>query len=159
VADALARRFARGVHVRGDAFRRMVVSGYVPMDLEDSPQAHSDLDLRYRLGAAAADTYFDAGFTVVLQDIVLGEYLGRYVSYIRGRPLHVVVLVPRRDVVAAREEARAKTAYRPESFSIDQLDAALREATPRIGLWLDNSDRTPDETVDAILARADEARL
>ena len=29
VADGLARRFARSVHVRGDEFRRMVVSGRV----------------------------------------------------------------------------------------------------------------------------------
>jgi chloramphenicol 3-O-phosphotransferase len=27
VADRLARRFSRGVHVRGDLFRRMVVTG------------------------------------------------------------------------------------------------------------------------------------
>jgi hypothetical protein len=30
----------------------------------------------------------------------------------------------------------------------------LREETPRIGLWLDTSDMTVDETVDAILREA-----
>jgi cytidylate kinase len=33
-------------------------------------------------------------------------------------------------------------------------DAVLREGTPRIGLWLDTSELTPEQTVDAILARA-----
>ncbi len=137
----------------------MVVSGYVSMDVDDKPDAHSDLDLRYRITAAAADTYAGAGFTVVLQDIVIGDYLSRYVSYVKSRPLHVVVLTPRADIVAEREAARSKTAYRPGSFTVEQLDHALRTATPRIGLWLDNSDQTPDETAAEIMARREEARV
>ena len=35
---------------------------------------------------------------------------------------------------------------------METLDAGLRNDTPRIGLWLDSSDQTPDETVDEILA-------
>jgi cytidylate kinase len=159
VGDLLARRFERGVHVKGDIFRRMVVSGYVDIDLDDAPAAHSDLDLRYRIGAATADAYFDAGFTVVLQDIVLGDYLHRYVSYVRSRPLSVVALTPRPEVVAAREAARSKTAYPGGSFTIEYLDEVLRSGTHRLGLWIDNSDQTPDETVDEILSRLDEARV
>ncbi|MER7129260.1 hypothetical protein [Streptosporangium saharense] len=40
------------------------------------------------------------------------------------------------------------------------LDAVLRERTPRLGLWLDTSEQTPEETVEEILARAwTEARV
>lgn len=157
VADLLARRFQRGVHLRGDAFRRMVVTGWVDIEPDESAVAHSDLDLRYRIAAAAADTYFDAGFTVALQDVVLGAYLKRYVDYVRSRPLYVVVLTPRTDVVAEREAARTKTAYRSDSWTIQDLDRGLREQTPRVGLWLDNSDQTVEETVDEILSRREEA--
>jgi dephospho-CoA kinase len=31
VADLLARRFDRGVHVRGDVFRKMIVTGRDPI--------------------------------------------------------------------------------------------------------------------------------
>ena len=31
VAEALARRFDRAVHLRGDVFRRMIVSGRAPI--------------------------------------------------------------------------------------------------------------------------------
>lgn len=157
VADTLARRFNRGVHLRGDAFRRMVVTGWVDIEPDGSSDAHSHLDLRYRIAAAAADTYFEAGFTVALQDIVLGNHLARYVSYVRSRPLHVVVLAPMPEVVAEREGARPKTAYRPGSWTIEELDRGLRDQTPRIGLWLDSSEQTPEETVDEILARSHEA--
>jgi len=157
-AQTLAERFDYAVHVKGDVFRRMVVSGRMhPRDDNPPPEAIKQLDLRYKLGAMTADAYFDAGFTVVVQDIVLGPSLADYVSWIKGRPLHVIVLVPRIDVVASREELRSKTAYQPDGPTIADLDAYIRNQTPRIGLWLDSSDQTPDETVDEILLRKHDA--
>ena len=160
VADMLARRFERGVHVRGDVFRRMVVAGRAEMTADPTSEAWRQLRLRYSLGAATADVYFAAGFSVVLQDIVVGEVLAEYVGMITSRPLCVVVLTPRADVVAAREAERTKTAYRARFDDIEALDTALRRATPPIGLWLDTSQQTPEETVDDIAARAwNEARV
>jgi hypothetical protein len=42
---------------------------------------------------------------------------------------------------------------------VEDLDGALRTGTPRIGLWLDTSDLTVEQTVDAILAGRDRARV
>lgn len=155
----LASRFERGVHVKGDVYRRMVVTGRVHMRPGAPPEAERQLDLRYRLGAMTADAYHDAGFDVVVQDIVMGPALQTYVGRIVSRPLFVVVLVPRADVVASREGARAKSAYQGDGPSVEELDRYLRKETPRIGLWPDSSDQTPVETVDEIIARTDEARV
>jgi len=158
ISDLLARRFDRGVHVNGDVFRRMVVAGRSEMTSDASPEALRQLRVRYALGAATADAYFNAGFSVVVQDVVIGPMLQDYVEMIESRPLRVVTLAPRRAVVAVREAARAKTAYAPGFDGIAALDDALRRDTPRIGLWLDTSEQTPQETVDEIIARAwDEA--
>lgn len=159
VAERLAGRWRRGVHVRGDVFRRMIVAGRAAMtdDLDDD--ARRQLELRYRLGAEVADAYAEAGFSVVVQDIVLGDDLPRYARAIRSRPLHVVVLAPRLDAILRREEGRPKTAYADGMATAAALDRALREQTPRLGLWLDTSDQTPDETVDEIARRADESRI
>jgi cytidylate kinase len=153
VSAALARRFERGVHVRGDAFRRMVVAGREEMTANPSDEAWRQLRLRYRLGASTADAYFDDGFSVVVQDVVVGAVLEEYVHSIRSRPLVVAVLAPSVDAIARREAARDKTAYRDEMDGIAAMDRSLREDTPRIGLWLDTSDLGVDETVDAIVAR------
>lgn len=72
---------------------------------------------------------------------------------IRNRPLAVVVLAPDPDVVARREEKRSKTGYGPD-WQPKDLDKVLKDDTPRIGLWLDTSHQTVDETVDEILKRA-----
>jgi cytidylate kinase len=159
VGELLASRFPRGVHVKGDVFRRMVVSGRVHMRPGAPPESERQLDLRYRLGAQTADAYFDAGFTVVVQDIVMGPAVATYVSRIRSRPLYVVVLAPRVDVVVAREASRGKSAYQDDGPTVADLDSYLRSETPRVGLWLDSSDLSPDATVDEILRRTDEARV
>jgi chloramphenicol 3-O-phosphotransferase len=154
VAEALARRFERGVHVRGDVFRRMVVAGRHEMSATPSDEAGRQLRLRYRLGAGTADAFHEAGFAVVVQDVVLGPVLADYVASLRARPLVVVVLAPRPEVVAEREGARAKVAYRDGAAAIEELDRAVRQETPRLGLWLDTSHQTPEQTVDEIVERA-----
>ncbi|MGN9837793.1 AAA family ATPase [Nonomuraea sp. H19] len=157
VAQALAERLPRAAHVRGDMFRRMVVSGRADMTPEESDEAVRQLHLRYRIAATVADLYFDAGFTPIVQDVILGADLERCTKLIRARPLHVVVLAPGVAAVERRERERAKTGY--GDWTVADLDDALRRDTPRLGLWLDSSRQTPDETVDEIVSRAAEARI
>jgi hypothetical protein len=47
---------------------------------------------------------------------------------------------------------RPKSGY--GDWPVADLGAEFRAGTPRIGLWLDNSDQTPEQTVEEILARA-----
>lgn len=152
VAQALAERLPRAAHVRGDVFRRFVVGGRAEMSGDPSAEAVEQLRLRHRLAARTADEYAEAGFTAVLQDVVLGEFLPFTIGSIRTRPLYVVVLAPRPSAVAAREAARDKSAY--GTFTVEALDSALREGTPRLGLWLDTTDLSVAETVDRILEQA-----
>lgn len=158
VAQLVAERLPRAAHVRGDVFRRMVVSGRAEPDIPMSPAAAAQLRLRYELTALVADGYADAGFSAVVQDIVFGPELPVHLDRFRTRPRHLVVLAPRADAVAAREAARPKTGY-TGGWTPHGLDAALRAETPRLGLWLDTTDLTPAQTADALLARLDEARL
>ena len=65
VAQALTERLPKAAHVRGDTFRRFIVSGGEPMLPGAGPQALEQLRLRYRLGAATADAYAEAGFVAV----------------------------------------------------------------------------------------------
>ncbi|WP_062204011.1 AAA family ATPase [Streptomyces sp. NBRC 109706] len=160
VAQALAERLPAAAHVRGDTFRRMIVSGRVDPDPTAGPEAVAQLRLRHRLSAAVADGYAEAGLTAVLQDVVLGDELPYLVGLVRTRPLYVVVLAPSPDAVADREAARAKTAYAEAGgWTVAALDGWLRERTPRIGLWLDTSALDPAGTVDAVLAGLATARV
>jgi hypothetical protein len=153
VAELLARRFERAVHVRGGQFYRWVVRGWVPFDdARDPGEARRLLDLRYRLSARTAVEYASAGFTCVVQDNIYGPDVAPWLASVRPVPTHLVVLRPRVEVVAARDATRrhvtGKVAYRG-AFTPEENDRQLA-LTPRGlgGLWLDTSDQDPDQTVE-----------
>ena len=150
VAQALAERLPMSVHVRGDRFRTAIVNGREEMTRSPSAEAVRQLRLRNELGAMVARRYHDAGFNVVYQDVILGEGLAFVVGMLGDVPLQVIVLCPSPEVVARREATRDKTGY--GDLTVAELDAGLRQETPRIGYWLDTSDLSVDETVDRILA-------
>jgi hypothetical protein len=85
---------------------------------------------------------------------------------VRGRPLYVVALHPSASAVVRRERGRGTTAYRDWEVQGKTLEEAIEEfrgwydAGPRLGLWIDSSDQSPDETVDEIVRRVwDEGRV
>jgi len=152
VAQALAERLPKSVHLRGDLFRRMIVNGQAEMSFELADEARQQLALRYQLATGAAKSYFQAGFTVVYQDINIGSALAETVATMQDFPISVFVLCPRAEVVAARDSRRRKTGY-PNDDVVRAFDRVLRAETPRIGDWLDTSELTVAETVDAILQK------
>jgi chloramphenicol 3-O-phosphotransferase len=158
VAQRLAERLPRTVHLRGDLFRRMIVNGRAEMGLELSAEAYRQLRLRYQLASHAAKQYLAAGFTVVYQDIIGGKDLLEVIHDLAGQPLHVIVLCPKPDAVNTREEERSKTGY-SSTFTPADFDRQFRAQTPRVGFWLDSSDLSVDETVAMILVNLDQARI
>ncbi len=151
VARLLARQLERGVHLEGDAFRRSIVAGREEPTPDPSAEALAQLRLRYRLAATAADSYAEAGFSVVLEDVIAGVLLAECVALIHSRPLHVVVLLPSVETLAARAALRESPGY--GAWSIEQLYEEFATRTPRLGLWLDTSRQTPQETVEEIRSR------
>jgi len=158
VAQALAERLPRSVHLRGDLFRRMIVNGQAEMNFDLSSEAQQQLHLRYRIAATVAALYYQAGFTVVYQDIIIGTDLASVVTTFQPYPLLLVVLCPSPEIIAEREAARSKTGYEDEA-SIMAFDHILHSATPRLGYWLDTSELTIQETVDNILNHLSDAAI
>ena len=148
----------------------MIVTGREEMTSQPTPQALEQLGLRYRLAAQAARGYWEAGFSVVLQDNYYGPDLAGMVDLLRGIPVRVVVLCPDVETVKAREAARGKTGYVgcPDVETVKAREAArgktgyvgfapaplleaFRRETPRLGFWLDNSRLTVEGSVEKIL--------
>ena len=134
----------------------MIVSGGLWVNEEPAEEAQRQLRLRGRNACLLADSFFEAGFTPVIDDVVIGSRLGDFTSDLRSRPLLFVLLTPRLDIVRQRDSERPeKQVFR----TWRHLDQAMREETPQEGLWLDSSELTAEQTVDEILRRAEEARL
>ena len=151
VAALLARRFTRGAHVSADVLQRMIVSGTAWKTGRD-PEEDADAQLRLRLQniCSLGAAFVDAGFTAVLDDIIIGARVSQLIEDLQGRRFIFVMLTPRLDVVRKREAGRGTQLHQQWGW----MDDEIRAATPRIGLWLDTSGQTAEETVDAIMQRA-----
>ena len=112
IAQLLAERLPQSVHVRGDLFRRMIVNGRADMTPDPASEAVRQLRLRHQLAATVSDAYFLAGFTVIVQDVILGAHLVEMTAMIRSRPLLVIVLAPQINIIADREQGRGNSSLR-----------------------------------------------
>ncbi|MDF2543777.1 MAG: hypothetical protein K0S47_3495 [Herbinix sp.] len=151
IAQLLAEKFQKGVHVRGDIYRKMIVTGREDMSPDPTEEALRQLKLRYKLAAATAEAYCNAGFQVIVQDNILGTMLQDFIEMFHNHPIYVIALCPSQEAVALREKERNKIGY--GDWSISELDDLFQRETPRIGLWIDTSNQTPEESIEEILKR------
>jgi hypothetical protein len=132
--------------------------------MSDPPSAEAvrQLHLRYRHGALLATSFVEAGFVAVHVDNIYGADVTEQLDRLEV-PRALVVLRPRPETVERRERARPKSAYDGWVAGGMTLIDAIRQfdewvaQTPPVGLWLDTSDMTAQQTVDAIVERWDEA--
>jgi chloramphenicol 3-O-phosphotransferase len=157
VAELLARRLPKSVHIRGDAFRTMVVNGRADMTPQPTAAATAQLHLRHDLAAMTADRYAEAGFDAIVQDVIIGSELADFMKRIESPDRYLIVLSPAVSVLEWREEQRIKAGY--VHFSAGALDDVLRRESAQIGYWLDSSAQTAEETVDDILANLEKAAV
>ena len=157
VAELLAQRLPKSVHIRGDVFRKMVVNGRADMTPNPSADAEAQLHLRYDLANQTADRYAEAGFDAVVQDVIVGSELAGFIRRVTTPARYLVVLSPSVTALEWREQQRSKAS--DVHFSAGALDEVLRRETAQIGYWLDSSAQTPEETVDDILANLAKAAV
>jgi len=159
VARLLAERFERGICVPGDAIREMVVSGRVEVGPDAEDEALRQLVMRYAGALSVADVYLNGGFDVVVEDVIVGPILREFLSLVPVPEFHLVFLDPDAAALERREQERSKVAYGPDRWSVGGLLAVLREETDRIGLWLDTTGLSAEQTVEAILSDLDASRV
>lgn len=151
IGRALAERFPRGVHIEGDLLQRLIVSGGKwPEGRDMSEGAERQLRLRLHNACLLGRSFLEAGFTAVVDDIVVGERLDHLLDELAGMPFIFVMLIPDPHVIRDRERSRGTKLFDKWAWLEDQI----RYNTPRIGLWIDSSEYTVNQTVDTILSRA-----
>jgi tRNA uridine 5-carbamoylmethylation protein Kti12 len=146
----LAQQLPRAVHLEAELLQRMIVSGGLWPDGKPTEEAQLQLRLRGHNVALLADSFFEARFSTVIDDVVIGSRLDELCSDLRSRPLYFVLLLPSLEVIRHRNAERLNK----DVFQTwNHLDEVARGQTPRVGLRLDTSDQTPEESLDEILRR------
>ncbi len=159
VGALLAARFERGAFVEADALQKMIVSGGEWATETGEPggpmteETRRQLRLRLRNACLLARSFREAGFTAVIDDIIIGERWDHLREDLAGLPFYFVVLAPEVETVITRDAGRPKTVG---AGWAEHLDGELRRTMAGAGLWVDGTRQTAEETVDEIMRRLDE---
>ncbi|GCE31394.1 hypothetical protein KDA_68780 [Dictyobacter alpinus] len=152
IAHLLAQCFACGVHVEADKLHHMIVSGavWVKEPEEPSGEAAQQLRLRIKHMCLLGKSFLAAGFTVVLDDIISGSSWQYLQEELQGVPFSLVVLAPRVEVVTRQRDLHRAKPPQGRAWA-EYLDNDLHRTMKGLGLWIDTSEQTPEETVKQIL--------
>ena len=155
IARLIAAEFERAAHLEGDLLSfRFIVSGLVPPQGPPLDEAQRQLELRRRNICLLADSFAEAGFIPVIDDVIVSPgVLDLYRRRLVTRPLRLVQLAPSLDVIEQRDATRHKQVFHLWSY----MHTDLHQRMPRVGFWLDNSELTESETVQAVMANLKEA--
>jgi chloramphenicol 3-O-phosphotransferase len=154
VARLIAEQCLKGVHINGDEIHNMVLGGRIhpPGKPEDEEEIKRQLELRERNIALLADSFFKAGFFPVIDNFMSNkERLNHLLMHLKTRPIAMVVLHPRLEVSLERDRVRLEKTV---AHLFQDLYGELQKEIAGIGLWLDSSDLTPEQTAQQIQLRA-----
>jgi len=153
VARLLTQRFERGVHIEADVLQQMIVSGgeWVTEAGVIGEEAGRQLRLRLHNACLLAKSFLEAGFTPVIDDIIMGERFDQLKPELAGVSFELIVLAPSPDLVAAKRDTGRGKPLLGKKWA-RYLDDALRETMAGEGIWIDSSCQTPEETVEEIVA-------
>lgn len=155
VAHALLRQYPRGLHLPVDDLRELVVSGLVHPSLDHPPEAVRQFRLARRAAAFHARLYAEAGFAVVVDDVLWPADLEAMRVHWDGLDVRPVFLCPTLEVTQARNAARTGKAF--ETLKLAPMIAALHPAMPPADYlaagWrvLDTSALSVEQTVARLL--------
>jgi len=156
-AALLAARLPRAAHVEADVLQQMILGGGEWPDGGPIPSEEAARQLRLRLHNACllARSFVDAGFTAVVDDILIGSRVDDLLEDLEGVPLSFVMLTP--DYALVRQRWLAINSPFADKWA--WIDEEIRTGTRRLGLWLDPATLTPEQVANEILRRLPEATV
>lgn len=154
VSEALCRSFRLAVHIPVDDIRDWVRSGF-SSPVEWTAETTRQFVLARRGAARIARDYANAGFVVVIDDVVRESELHQYTDHLGAATLGKVLLNPSLETVLARNAAPGR-----KDFNASVLEAACRGMHPLLlaentsehgWIVVDSTTLDIDQTVDAIV--------
>ncbi len=142
-AEALCQRYDRMLHIEMNVLRGLLRMGLLRFD-DDSAEAHTQRRLFIAAGCDMASRFLDAGYGVVIDDVVTPDQLSNYKEQLASRTAiaHLVVLLPAPDVLQSRAHG-----------------GIVAEQHERFATWsgvcvIDPEDMAPDLVADRVMAAA-----
>lgn len=158
VAEILAERSARAVHLESDAFFRFIRSGYAE---PWKPESHRQNQIVMRIVAGAASGYATAGYFTIIDGIVIpGWFLEplRDALHNAGHRVAYAVLRAPLSVCKARAQGREREPL-DDPVVIEQLWQSFADLGDLERHTLEVGDGNPEEPADLLAQLLEDGRL
>jgi cytidylate kinase len=156
VADALARKYPKSVHLPMDDLRQLVRSG-LASPLDWNSETSLQFEIARRNASRLAVDYVNSGFTVVIDDVVKEADMPQFLPYLGGLTPRKVLLSPSIFVVHRRNSQRTNKSFDTKILEpvATRMHGQLLAGCPPEAGWvvLDTSTLSIGDTVDTILKR------
>jgi len=157
LARALAARWPRAAHIEGDGVQRLIVSGSAAPGEQPVDEEQRQIHLNVRNQCLLARSFVDAGFVPVLDYVLVNRArVEEYREQLPGLQLHLVTLAPGVAVALERDRVRPEKTVAAQWLHLQEL---IVNDLGQVGLWIDNSVMTVEQTVERVLANVQSARV
>jgi predicted kinase len=152
IAQAVARRLDKRVHIRVDQLREMVIAGLAMPTGTWTADATQQFRLARTAAIQMARTYADAGFAAIIDDVCIPEHFAQdYAALPAQETVRRILLKPTQQALLDRLAKR--------NAPFDQFLAgfapwvyACMDAIPQAGwIVLDSSNWTIEETIEQVV--------
>jgi predicted kinase len=151
VAEIVAERFERSVHVEADRFYGFVVGGYVdPWERG----AHDQNVIAVEIACDTAARYAEAGYVTILDGIFIpGWFFEPAIDRLHDRSLDVAaaILRPSVAITIARARPRVPPKRLPDEV-LERLWQGFDDLGPLERHVIDNGEETAERTADRVVA-------
>jgi cytidylate kinase len=150
VAESLCERYDRTVHFETDRLYDSIRMGFVKPWL---PGSGGQNRMVTRAAARAVTAYVRELYAVFIDAVCGPDLLEIYREELRsaGVPVHFALLMPSEDETVRRALVREETLRVPEDV-IRRMHAEFRSYGEFAGITIDNTDMTPDQAADRVMA-------
>jgi chloramphenicol 3-O-phosphotransferase len=156
-AHALCALYQKALHVPCDDLRDLVVSGFAsPLEnwTDDTTQQFA---LARASASRMATLYADAGYAVVIDDVVREADVDQFMPHLGAHPIRKVLLTPRIDVAIERNRSRRNKTFDPQVLAphTERLHRSLLDGCRPEDGWIvvDTSDMSSSEVAAELVRR------
>jgi predicted kinase len=158
VAEIVASKFDRSVHVEADRFFSFVIGGYVdPWD----PDAHEQNAVVMEIATEVARRYAEAGYFTILEGIFIpGWFFEPTRERLRSASLEVASAILRPPLATTVARARLRTP--PKRLGEEVLEGlwrAFRDLGPLERYVIENDSQDPERTAEIVIRRLQDGSL
>lgn len=153
IADLLAKRLDRCAAIDVDQLRKMIVQP--DSNTWESRERSKQEQLVVKNACSLAGNFLDAGYAVVISDVVTEASLDAYKTALSDNIIKTVLLLPTEDEIMGRLLSRPDYLSRGEVTSVYDQQARFTGYDDK----LDNTEVEPDDVVEWLLQRWDAKTL